>query len=812
MLDRVPEQAIVLLGPPGSGKSTLLRHFELDGARAVLDGTAEHFITSAPLTFFIQLNDYKADSPHDPMPDPKDWLADRWAAQWPKLPPLDTLLREQRLTLLLDALNEMPYPGPEPVQRWKDYLRHLAQEHSETRVVFSCRSLDYSASLSSNEFPVPQVRIESLSDEQVQSFLEVYCPAHHQTLWDNLRNSPQLDLLRLPYYLKLLIDQTATGEIPAGRAALFTGFVRQALKREVDGDNPLFQPGRLLDHRDLRQLTLASAGKQPFALPERGPLVPQLSQLAFSMQHRQPVQQEVPHQQAGRESGQVRVSYDEAVAAIDHPAAEDILNAGGALGMLEEDLGRLGQNEILFIHQLVQEYFAARKLAHEPNPELVAQEWRQDRVMPNLADTITRLAGSDPLPLLPTSGWEETTILASAMAEQPDRFLTDMMAHHLPLAGRCAAQGEGTVSDQLKTTLRLALVERIQDPEADLRARIEAGLTLGELGVPRFEWEEGPEGPYWLPPLIEIPGGRYTIGSDEGKEEDEKPAHEIELEPFLMGQFPVTNAEWALFVKAGGYDDERWWETDQAKAWRRGETTAEGPKEDWRSWRKRFHTNPEKIRERMNQGRMTSKMAEQWEKFVRMNDKQFEAALEECWPAGRQTKPAYWTDANFNNSQQPVVGICWHEARAYCAWLSAQINVGYRLPTEAEWEAAARGFPRRRFAYGDEFDAVRCNSFETHIRRTTPIGVFPGGRTPEGLMDMTGNVWEWTSSLYQPYPYQYPDGREVPVTGAGRRVLRGGSWYDNQNLMHATYRGKSRPDGRYNLIGFRVVRSSPIFS
>jgi hypothetical protein len=220
VLTRVPNQALVLLGPPGCGKSTLLRHFELENARAVLDGRVGETLVKAPLTFFIPLNDYKARGSDEPVPLPVDWLVQRWAAAYPELLPLDTLL--------LDALNEMPHAGREAIRLWKDFLRTLDRDYPGNRVIFSCRSLDYSASLSSDELPVPQVRIEPLSDAQVQQFVEFYCPEHATALWANLDGSPQLDLLRSPYYLKLLVEQTVTGEIPTGRAALFTGFVRGA--------------------------------------------------------------------------------------------------------------------------------------------------------------------------------------------------------------------------------------------------------------------------------------------------------------------------------------------------------------------------------------------------------------------------------------------------------------------------------------------------------------------------------------------------------------------------------------------------------
>jgi len=808
VLAKVTDPALVILGPPGSGKSTLLRYFELECARAASDQPLDIQTSTVPITFFIQLNEFKPVKSQDPMPDPKEWLQDRWAQKWPQLPSLETLFEDRPVTLLLDALNEMPYSAREAIPRWREFIQILAHGHPQARIVFSCRSLDYSASLSSKEFPVPQVRIEALSDDQIQRFLAVYSPDYHRTLWDNLRHSPQLELVRSPYYLKLLIDQTATGEIPKGRAALFTGFVRQALQREMLGTNPLFQPGGLLDERDRRQLTQPNAMRQPFALPERGPLVPKLSQLAFTMQHRQPLQQEASHQQEGKDSGQVRVAYDEALAIIEDAAAEDILKAGGALGVLDEDLGR---DEILFIHQLVQEFFAARKLGHEPNPKLVAQEWRHDQVTPNLEDTVAQLAGSDPLPPLPTTGWEETTVLASVMAKHPDEFVTDLMAVHLPLAGRCAAQVEGSVSEAMKQQIRWALVKRTQNPEADVRARIEAGLALGTVGDPRFERGDGPEGAYLLPPFIAIEGGRYPIGSEDSQEENQRPAHRVEIQPFEMAQCPVTNAEWALFMKAGGYEDERWWETDEARSWQRGEGTAEGPKEDLRNVRNQLIQNSDLIKDLQEQGRFTSETAKAWKGYCVMSPEEFDEELDRVYPSGRQTQPAFWNDEAFNNPCQPVVGICWHEARAYCAWLSAQADhYQYRLPTEVEWEAAARGRAGRRYSFGNKFDSSCANTFETHVRKTTPVGVFPAGHTPEGLMDMTGNVWEWTTSLYLSYPYQETDGREDPISGQGRRVLRGGSWFNDRHYALASCRVFNHPDNRYYNIGFRVVRSSPI--
>lgn len=221
----VPEPAIVVLGAPGCGKSTLLRHFELENAQNVLAGLNSEAGSSPPqFTFFLSLNSYKPARSGDALPLPKDWLAERWGKDHPDLPPLESLLQQQRITLLLDALNEIPATRAEAIHLWKEFLSDLAQHYPGNRAIFSCRTLDYSASLSSKELRVPQTRIEPLSIEQVRQFIEAYCPDHSTALWLKLKNTPQLEMLRLPYFLKLLIDQTQGGDVPAGRAGLFTGW------------------------------------------------------------------------------------------------------------------------------------------------------------------------------------------------------------------------------------------------------------------------------------------------------------------------------------------------------------------------------------------------------------------------------------------------------------------------------------------------------------------------------------------------------------------------------------------------------------
>lgn len=198
-----------------------------------------------------------------------------------------------------------------------------------------------------------------------------------------------------------------------------------------------------------------------------------------------------------------------------------------------------------------------------------------------------------------------------------------------------------------------------------------------------------------------------------------------------------------------------------------------------------------------------------------MTPDEFEAHLAELYPGGREAEPRFWRDGRSNNPGQPVVGITWYEARAYAAWLSAQTSEGYRLPTEAEWEATARGTAGRRFAYGEAFDATRGNSLKTRIKRLTPIGVFVEGDTPEGVSDMAGNAMMWTSSLWSEdpdapewrYPYDATDGREeIEAPATAPRVGRGGSWDLVYLNARAAFRDRFYPSNRSNNLGFRIVR------
>lgn len=820
LLAATGDPALVLLGPPGAGKSTLLRRLELEQAMAGLREEAD----CDRVTFYVHLNQYKGERPGQAPPLPGEWLAARWSERNGSLPGLDDLLGEGRLMLLLDGLNEMPTGNErefrERVGWWKDWLQRLAATGKGNRVLFSCRSLDYSATLSSTALRVPQVQIEPLSDEQVRDFLRLYSPLRGDGIWAAIAGTSQLEALRAPYFLALLVDQVEGGaELAGDRAGLFTGFVRRALKRELERDNPLFVQEAILTERDLRRV-VQWQWRDGYELPERGLLFPKLGSLAFRMQEGA----------ADGGASQLRVDYDQALDLIDDASDETILKAGLALSVLDEDPAA---DEVLYRHQLLQEFFAGRMLAKAPQPDLVAAPWRKDDIQPGVAELMATLPPSEALPPLPQTGWEETTVLAAAMTTDVEAFLGPIMERNLVVAGRAARLPAvwSRLGTDLRQALRSALLARGRDPAADLRHRIACLEVLGELGDPRWERRQGPDGAYLLGPMVSIPGGKYPIGDDEviafenrGRPEASSahvPRHEVTVAPFRLAVFPVTNAEYACFIAAGGYQEERWWQTEDARRWLRGEAANEGALMNNRYWRQRY-LSEEGLLERMEAegGFVSEEAVKRWKHWVTLDDAAFEAALQERWKGTAATEPAFWRDTLLNGPTQPVTGVCWFEARAYAAWLAAQTGEGYRLPSEVEWEAGARGQAARTYAWGDTFTPERCNTQVTLQRRSTPVGAFVEGDSPEGLADLTGNVMEWTSSLFgvvrdadegRPtfaYPYAADDGREDPAAPiASARVLRGGSSHTAVEASRTAYRYRNLPVYRSNIFGFRLAAS-----
>jgi formylglycine-generating enzyme required for sulfatase activity len=264
----------------------------------------------------------------------------------------------------------------------------------------------------------------------------------------------------------------------------------------------------------------------------------------------------------------------------------------------------------------------------------------------------------------------------------------------------------------------------------------------------------------WLPKMVEIPAGPFLLGSsdnDPDAEDNEKPQQRMELPTYYIGKTPVTNAQFRPFVEDDGYTNPYYW-TENGWRWL---------KERWSEDREDAeHENTER------------------------------------------PQPSLWDDQEWNGDDYPVVGISWYEALAYCCWLSVQTGNDYRLPTEAEWEKAARGPRGLIYPWGNRWEEGRCNSGEAKLARTTSVHKFSLGASPYSVFDMAGNVWEWCQSSYKAYP-QGANTVQEDFTPADFDVpLRGGSWQSERIDARCMKRDLYQPNLRLNDIGFRVLRTS----
>ncbi len=277
-------------------------------------------------------------------------------------------------------------------------------------------------------------------------------------------------------------------------------------------------------------------------------------------------------------------------------------------------------------------------------------------------------------------------------------------------------------------------------PEPDIL--VKAGETLGWLGDIRNSKE-----------FIEVEGGQYEL-EDIGK---------MEIAPFEIGKYPLTNAWFEEFIKGGGYKNKDYWSKEGRK---------------WLD-----HTKAE--------------------------------------------QPWLWNDRKWKCPNSPVVGVSWYEAYAFTRWLTIEKDDGYeyRLLTEEEWQAAAAGLDGRKYSWGDEWDRRKCNNGEIKIEKISPVGIFKEGNTPDGISDLSGNVWEWTLSDYHSRRElnDFTFDKEIQglldeknydeyVSRLREKerqlpVLRGGSWDFGGDFCRCADRSGYDPGDRGGDVGFRCART-----
>jgi formylglycine-generating enzyme required for sulfatase activity len=706
-------------------------------------------------------------------------FVDDWFAQWcpaAELPPgfLATHLRAGRAWLLLDALDEVPDPAHRETVR--NVIQELAGQLPGTRLIVTARVAAYHTTRLDERFTVLHVR----DLDEAQRTQMVHAIYAGLALPDAGRRAADLDgrfqssealrdLARTPVMVwTAAVIHALRGELPEGRAALYEAYVDILLKQS-------FKRTRY-DTAAVDEL--ADGGEWPLADRRE-----YLTYAAFGV-HRL-----LEDRPARRGERVVVVGEDELADELLAPYLQEHTGltlrdarrrARDFLALMVERSGLLYETEggyTLGDHLTMQEFLAGRYLA---------DHYRWDDAEGYAALFRDKVGHT---------WWREVFLLAAgylaeARSSEAKRFLELIGAQGEAPADRLAAlalaaRGLLQLRARLRrppwyTALAQTLANRLYQalytnpadaPPAD---RQEAGLALGllygypgeggALADPRFAHPGG------LPDFVPIEAGWFWMGDGWGTEH-ERPRHRVYLDAYELARFPTTNAMYARFLEAGGYEDGRWWATAIAD-------------------------------DRWAGGQIRDSLSE-------------------------RTQPVYWDDPRFNNPCQPVVGITWYEAAAYCVWLSATQEDGaaagrvYRLPTEAEWERAARGPSAAdeesesgqgwKHPWGDKWREDHCNSEEAGLGTTSAVGIFSKGAAQDGLEDMVGNVYKWCQDWYAEDCYaRSREARNPAGPDAGDyRIIRGGSWGSNgpKYCRCGCRRGLIPGDGG-NYWGFRCARAS----
>jgi formylglycine-generating enzyme required for sulfatase activity len=806
------ERYLVIIGPAGTGKSTFAKYVALTLARALHDrkpevvheklGWKPHEI---PLPVLIPLGGFGeylgALSPKERAGDKSELLLDYLDILFAGLHlPRDFFrshLDHDRCLMLWDGLDEIA--GDTERAAAAEVLTAFAHRYDGCRYVATCRPEGYQDAARLPNFcpakPAP------FRPEEIRAFVHLWyqeaarifqgakpgepTPACTQEEAENLvgriaANPAASAMAQNPLLLTVITLVHFAGEpLPDRRAKLYSRAVGELLTWDKYKPMEEYPSVRNRDEDTRRQY---------------------LEEVAFDLQE----------QGSGEAEGARSASCDKVVGwlAPNFRSGDDPDGRQGGRNFFKWVLERsylmqMVGGRVEFPHRAFQEYLAARHLAKRDSKELV--EYLQG--------------------VLGKSWWEETLLLTPAHLSQFDRDKARHVIqatanepdssgspyHNLVLAARALADVERTLLGQeLERATAERLVPAIADenPAFAVPARIQAGEALGTLGdtrpgvcTPAPDWVRVPAGAFLMGSPTEeiqrwkkfvrerIEAGDYTRPENWTKErlfevlsaflEAEEAVHEIHVPGFCIARYPVTNAQFNLFIEGEGYNKPEYW-TEAGWKWRQGEGEGLGR------------------------------------------------------PAERRDKPMFWHDPRFSHPNQPVVGITWYEASAYCGWLTERLNredtihrdLVVRLPTEAEWEKAARGalfldgdetkarpnpLPQRIWTWGNDWDQDKANTWEGRARAPTPVGLYPAGQSPYGVLDMVGNVWEWTNTRWgtdpmkpdYASPYQ-PDAREDP-TGVVHRVLRGGSWDYGQDYARCACRYGYGPDAWRGSVGFRVV-------
>jgi len=722
-------KCVVILGGPGSGKSTLVNHI----AAIVANKRLKHG-DSKPLPVMIILRKFAAWIPKECKKGTQGliWeylkkLLQEIGCGEDFLSSLKLEMNEKVGVIFFDGLDEVRESDEDKRSLILDAIQDFAVSFRKCRIVITCREYAYRPPNKASENTVwrlpesqfPVVQLDVFRSEQIQKFISTWYMLTGKSNWDEkadnlyqtVEDQPHLKSLAESPLLLTLMAQVhgRDGELPEYRADLY--------KRAVN---------LLLADWEIR-IDQETCRSKSGNVPNVDTMRSALERVALSAHEKQ-------EKEKGDRTQCADISREDLREQLASGLGNSLDKAEKVIGYIQNRAGLLqehGKRIFKFPHRTFQEFLAGTGILKRSDWNEFLQA-RISRDLPWWQEVFLLAAGScrdQPTMIyylineLLLNDPDDKTAITSEIAKFAGLAARAMgetdFSEHVQLEQKSKRGKFSIIHERVQKWLKIAMTaDKVLTPEE----RCDAGNALNWVGDPRFDPER-----WYLPKdddgFIEIPAGSFMMGSDKKRDKDaldrEFPPHSVELSAYSINRYPVTVAQFRVFVQETGYDAGSKWSSDP--------------------------------------------------------------------------------------DNHPVRYVSWDDAVKYCEWLTEKLEMRIQLPTEAQWEYAARGTDGRIYPWGDEADPDKANYDDTGINTTSPVGCFPSGNRPCGISDMAGNVWEWCQDWYGEYT---ADAVTNPI-GAGvgsDRVLRGGSWYNFARHCRAALRNYRSPGRRYNSCGFRLVR------
>lgn len=792
-LFRSTNEALLILGDPGSGKSTSLAMFTAESARNWLKDR------SSFLPIWVNLGTVTSGKRSDGVrlllsgvPEVGIAVTRSGVEGGDELNKyLTSMIVEGKALLLLDGLDEVKEHALTEV---RSAISQVLGLRNGTRVVATCRKFDYRQSIPNRKIAIErELELLPYTPEEQKVYVERWYAAAVRigrftdtqaeelgwALIQELRAEELAELGKSPLLLALLtLIHSEEAKLPDTRAVVCDRAITYMLA-------------------DSAKWRIREAGSSTIASP------PVLS-LAIELAYRNHLAEE---KTAGDTISGVTVGLvNECASQIcDVMARADTTknapSSNDLAGRLLKSHGLLldsGNSRFKFSHRSFQEFLAGQYYAAGAHDaEAISRgssiHWREPFKL------MASFAGHEGENLFYILALIESLLAVKGASSVASIQLGAEMLTEIGRRRLALRQFDKVLEENgLWERARAQISEQVEDAALSLAERERSASVLGLLGDPRFISDGESLGPWSN--LINVSAGPGNIGSSRLSESLLSTSggflggvRRMEFGPLSIGRYPVTNAEFRAFIEGDGYTNQEYWQGELARGWVSGDARVlELIRQHWLSTLYEHHA-----------------------KEIRDGEIDTGASEEE---SSRRTSPRlepyYWSDRRFNQPNQPVVGINWWEASAFCAWAT---RMGHEtdkldldhvicLPSEFEWEYASRPSDDDRiYPWGDEWseEKAHVSTNTLNMRQPAPVGIYLEP-WPGGPCDLAGNIWEWTASLHLPYSEEH-DSRRLADDSLEERVVRGSSWYNSSIVAACSARAVDRSYNLFYDVGFRVV-------